>query len=71
MPAYAAFVFVALHAMPSYSTSAESATVLHQNGCAWMRSARTTALRACESVRAIGRPSPSARVRFAKYVHHV
>ena len=56
--------------MPSYTTSLESATALHQNGCASILKSLTTPLVTFFSVSATGRPSPSSRVRVAKYDHH-
>ena len=64
-PAYVGSWFVALQYIPSYVTSLESATALHQNGCASMRKSRTTPRVTLLSVNATGRPSPSARVRVA------
>ena len=56
--------------MPSYTTSLESATALHQNGCASIRKFLTTPRVTFFRVNATGRPSPSSRVRVAKYDHH-
>ena len=69
MPAYVGSWLVALQYIPSYVTSLESATMLHQNGCASIRKSFTTARVTLLSVNAIGRPSPSSRTRVAKYDH--
>ncbi len=68
-PAYAGSWLVALQYMPSYVTSRESATALHQNGCASTRKSFTSPRVTLLSVNATGRPSPSSRVRVAKYDH--
>ena len=67
---HVASAFSATQVMPSYSTSCESATALHQNGCASIRKFLTTPRVTFFRVNATGRPSPSSRVRVAKYDHH-
>ena len=69
-PTKAGSSFVALQNIPSYTTSLESAIALHQNGCASILKSLTTPLVTFFSVNATGRPSPSSRVRVAKYDHH-
>ena len=70
MPAYVGSWLVALQYIPSYVTSLESATMLHQNGWASILKSFTTTRVTLLSVKAMGRPSPSSRTRVAKYDHH-
>lgn len=63
-PAYNGSVLVALHTIPSYTTSLLSATVLHQNGCSSILKSLTVPLVTLNTVKAIGRPSPSERERL-------
>lgn len=68
-PKNVAFVFVALHFIPSYVTSTDCATALHQKGGALMVKSRIVPRVALKTVRESGRPSPSSRVCDWKYSH--
>jgi len=56
--------------MPSYVTSTEFATALHQNGGELIVKSRIVPRVALKTVSESGRPSPSSRVCDVKYSHH-
>ena len=68
-PNHRSSAFSATHTIPSYTTSLESATALHQNGGASTWKFLTVARATRESVNATGRPSPSRRVAFPYHDH--
>ncbi len=56
--------------MPSYVTSTDCATALHQKGGALIVKSRIVPRVALKTVNESGRPSPSSRVCDVKYSHH-